>query len=108
MRNFLVIVGLSGLNVVGDWLIKSATSLSGAERTHLVVMGYAAYVVSWPAWYVALKSLGLTQVAVWYALATLTLRVLLDVAWLGHRLNDREIAGIMLALGAVVLLTLDS
>lgn len=108
MRNFLVIVGLSGLNVVGDWLIKSATTLNGPERTHLVVIGYAAYVVSWPAWYFALKSLGLTQVAVLYALATLVLRVFLDVAWLGHRLNDREIAGIMVAIGAVVLLTLES
>jgi drug/metabolite transporter (DMT)-like permease len=104
MHNLIVIVLLSALSVAGDWLIKSAIPFTGSSKVALISLGYSAYVLSWPAWYFALKSIGLSSVAVLYALTTVGLRILLDVTWFGHHLTSREIVGILFAVVAVICL----
>lgn len=104
MIQLTVVLALSILGVAGDYFIKAA-GLSPSNRLLFIVLGYGAYVLTWPAWYFAFRFFSLSSMGVLYALFSIGLMVLVDVVYFHQTLAVRDWFGLAFGVASVVLLT---
>ncbi len=101
----LVVVLLSLLGVCGDYFLKLS---SGEDRflwNRWFPIGFAIYASTAFGWVYALKHMKLATIGVVYSLCMILFLAILGIVVFKERLTFGELAGIMMALGSLILLS---
>ncbi|MBG1265227.1 EamA family transporter [Nostoc sp. WHI] len=100
-----IAIALSLLGVIGDYFLKIASDSDTSLKTYsfffgVIILGSTAF-----GWVYAMKYLKLATIGVVYSVSTIVLLALVGVAFFQESLNPYEIAGIVLAIASLVLLS---
>ena len=101
----LVTVAFSGVGVLGDYFLKRASDQVYPLRTWAFALGFAVYASTAFGWLFVMRHLKLATIGVVYSVSMVVLLTL--VGWLafGETISRSEAVGLVLAVGALVLLT---
>jgi small multidrug resistance pump len=99
----LLVIALSVIGVVGDYFLKRASAESAPLRTWWFAIGFVVYSSTTFGWVAAMRHLTLASIGVLYGTATVLCLVLAGVL-AGERLRPIEAIGVVLAVGALMLL----
>lgn len=100
----LVTVGFSIVGVLGDALLKRASDQPSPLRSAWFYAGFAVYASTAFGWVYAMRSLKLATIGVVYSVSMILLLTAVGVAGFREPLSAPEVAGIALAVAALVLL----
>ena len=100
----LAVLALAGITVAGDYFLKLASLEDRPFCSLWLAAGALLYAVSAFGWVYAMQHLKLAAIGVIYALGTILMLTALGVLVFGETLNTREVAGIGLAVLAILLL----
>jgi small multidrug resistance pump len=92
------------VGVVGDSLLKRAGEGATYVSWSWFVPGFVLYALTAFGWFYILKEMKMSDMGIAYALSNVILLVLVGVFVFGERLNAYEMAGLGLAIVAIVLL----
>jgi multidrug transporter EmrE-like cation transporter len=101
----LVAVAMSCFGILGDYFLKRA---SGAERplaTRWFLLGLALYSSTAFAWVFVMRHLKLATIGVIYSVCMILLLAGMGVFLFEEKLNAYEVAGIVLAIASILLLS---
>jgi multidrug transporter EmrE-like cation transporter len=101
----LVVVAIVLTSVTGDYFIKLASRKSDSFLTPEFILGAALYVVTACGFLIAMRHMSLASIGVLYAVLTIVLMTALGVFVFKETLLPREIAGILMAFGAIGLMS---
>lgn len=99
-----IMVGIAVVTVVGDWLLKLASQQERTLANPWFVGGLTVYAACAFGWVYAMQHMKLATLGVIYSLATVVMLTVLGVVVFGETLNRHEVAGLMFAGMAVILL----
>ena len=99
-----VTVGFSALGVVGDYFLKLASQQERSLRTAWFYIGFAVYASTALGWVFVMKHLKLATIGVVYSISMILLLTGVGVAFFREPLSWYEVAGLLMAIGALVLL----
>lgn len=91
--------------IAGDYFIKLAADQGLTIGAPKVLLACALYAVSAALWFAAMHHITLAQMAVAAAIFTLLALTALGVTAFGESLTARDIFGITLAIGALILMS---
>ena len=97
-------VAFSVVGVVGDYFLKLASAEPHALRSRWFAIGFAVYASTAFGWLFVMRYLKLATIGVVYAMSMVLLLAAVGVIGFGEALAPAEVAGIAMALGALVLL----
>jgi drug/metabolite transporter (DMT)-like permease len=100
----LVTVGFSVVGVVGDYFLKLASEEPNALATRSFYVGFVVYASTAFGWVFVMKHLKLATIGVVYSVAMILLLTSIGVIFFRESLNYYEIAGLLMAIGSLVLL----
>jgi drug/metabolite transporter (DMT)-like permease len=100
----LVTVAFSVIGVLGDYFLKLASAREQPLRTGWFYLGFALYASTAFGWVFVMKHLKLATISVLYSVSMILLLTTVGVVMFRESLNYFELAGIVLALAALVLL----
>ena|ERR1043165_3873172 len=100
----LLSVGIAVVTVLGDWLIKIASQQERTLANPWFAAGMVVYAACAFVWVYAMQHMKLATLGVVSSLGTIAFLTLLGSLAFGETLNRHEIAGLMFAGMAVVLL----
>lgn len=100
----LLIIGLAGIGVLGDFFIRISGDGPAYIDWKLFIIGFIIYALTAVGWFFAFKHVKVSTLGVYYALATVLFLVALGVFYFKESLNGYEVAGIAAAVAAIVLL----
>jgi drug/metabolite transporter (DMT)-like permease len=100
----LVTIGFSVLGVIGDYFLKLASEKEASLKTAQFYLGFVIYASTAFGWVYVMKHLKLAQVGVLYCVSMVLLLAAIGVFRFKETLSVPEIAGIAMAIGALVLL----
>src|SRR5262245_52359876 len=100
----LVTVAFSVVGVLGDYFLKLASSREQPLRTGWFYLGFALYASTAFGWVFVMRHLKLATISVLYAVSVILLLTAVGVVIFRESLNYFEVAGILLAIAALVLL----
>ena len=103
VRGLVAVLALSVLGVGGDWCLKVASTKPTVDPPWFAG-GVLAYTLSAFGWVYVLRRLKLATVGVYYCISTVLLLTLLGAVVYRETLRGPEIAGILAAIAALVLL----
>jgi drug/metabolite transporter (DMT)-like permease len=95
----------SFVGVVGDYFLKLASSHEVPWRTRWFLIGFAVYSSTAFGWVFVMKHLKLATIGVFYSVAMIVLLTLVGTLGFGERLSAVEVAGILMGVGALLLLS---
>jgi multidrug transporter EmrE-like cation transporter len=101
----LLAVAMSCFGIIGDYFLKRA---SGADRpllTRWFVLGLVLYSTTAFAWVFVMRHLKLATIGVIYSVCMILLLTGMGVFLFGESLNRYEVAGIVMAIGSILLLS---
>ena len=101
----LVTIAFSAIGVLGDSFLKVASTREDSLRTAWFGVGFAVYASTAFGWVFVMRHLKLATIGVLYSVSMVLLLTAVGVVLFGESLNYYELAGIVLALAALVLLT---
>jgi small multidrug resistance pump len=101
----VVTLAFSAVGVVGDYFLKLASAHDPPWPTRWFVIGFAVYSSTAFGWVFVMKHLKLATIGVFYSVAMVVLLTAMGVLAFGERLSVREVAGILMGIGALLLLT---
>jgi small multidrug resistance pump len=101
----LVTVGFSIVGVTGDYFLKLASAQSEPLRSKWFYIGFAVYATTAFGWVFVMKYLKLSTIGVVYSISMVLLLTAIGVIWFRETLNAYEIAGLLMAVASLVLLT---
>ena len=104
MNGFLVFGGIIGATALGDYFLKLASLKEAALRAPEFWLGASLYMATALGFLYAMRHMNLAAIGVWYAMLTILVMAALGVIVFRESLTPREIAGVVMALGAVVLM----
>ncbi|APW62995.1 transporter [Paludisphaera borealis] len=107
MKNYvpiLVTVGFSIVGVVGDYLLKLASSQKDPLRSGWFYVGFAVYASTAFGWVYVMRHLKLATIGVVYSVSMILLLTAIGAAGFKETLNAYEIAGLLMAVGSLILL----
>ncbi|OWY11115.1 MULTISPECIES: hypothetical protein [Thioclava] len=90
--------------IAGDFILKSAVERGHALHSPSVLLGGALYAASAAGWFLALRQVSLAQTGVAPTLFTLMALVTMGVVLFGGKLALREVLGIAMAVGSMLLM----
>lgn len=105
MNAFLLILGVVLAGALGDYFLKLASLKHGGVRTPEFVAGMALYVLIAVGFLYAMRQSSLATIGVWYAMLTILAMAGLGVVVFKESMTMREALGVLLALGAVGLMS---
>jgi small multidrug resistance pump len=107
MRTLAVIVtaGLSLLAVVGDYFLKRASAAEAPFRTATFLIGFVIYASTAFGTVFVFRHLKLATSGVVYAMCLVLMLTVLGMVGFRETLKPAEMLGIVMAIGALVLLT---
>ena len=100
----LVTIGFSIVGVVGDYFLKWASMEKNSLRSIWFYVGFALYASTAFGWVFVMKHLKLATIGVVYSVAMILLLTAIGVVGFKESLNGYEIAGLVMAIGSLVLL----
>ena len=105
--NLAVIVTLifSVIGVCGDYFLKLASQEKQSFRSPWFYLGFALYASTAFGWLFVMKHLKLATVSVVYSVSMVVLLTAIGVVFFHETLTAYEVAGLAMAVGALVLLT---
>jgi drug/metabolite transporter (DMT)-like permease len=98
-------VAFSLLGVLGDYFLKRASVQQNAFTTRAFCVGFAVYASTAFGWVLVMKHLKLATIGVVYSVTMVLLLTALGVVVFGESLGWTEIAGLLMAIAALILLT---
>jgi small multidrug resistance pump len=101
----LVTVAFSIVGVTGDYFLKLASAESDTLRTRWFYIGFAVYASTAFGWVFVMKYLKLSTIGVVYSISMVLLLTGIGVFRFRESLNGYEIAGLVMAVASLVLLT---
>lgn len=104
MNPILLVFLLSVLGVLGDALIKLSGQGKQPVDIKLFLLGFLAYMLTVPGWFVVMKQISLSSLGALYALSTILLLVAVDLVCFRGSIGKNELVGLLMALGAIVIL----
>jgi drug/metabolite transporter (DMT)-like permease len=106
-KNWLAVVvtiGFSCLGVLGDYFLKLASAQKAPLRTKWFYVGFAVYASTAFGWVFVMRHLKLATISVVYSVSMVLLLTGIGVVLFQESLNAYEIAGLVMAVGSLILL----
>jgi small multidrug resistance pump len=100
----LVTIAFSVVGVVGDTFLKLASRADDSLRSPWFYVGFALYAATAFGWVFVMKQLKLGTISVVYSVSVIVLLTAVGVAVFRETLNYYEVAGLIMAVAALVLL----
>ena len=100
----LITVGFSIVGVVGDYFLKWASQAEHSLRTVWFYIGFVLYASTAFGWVFVMKYLKLATISVLYSVSTIVLLTAIGLVGFKETLNLYEVAGIVMAIGSLLLL----
>jgi drug/metabolite transporter (DMT)-like permease len=101
----LVTVAFSVVGVIGDYFLKLASAKDESLKTAAFYIGFVIYASTAFGWVFVMKHLKLATVGVVYCVSMVLLLTAVGVLAFKESLNAYEIAGIVMAVASLLLLT---
>jgi|SRR5579862_7074617 len=99
-----VTVAFSCLGVLGDYFLKRASEQPDSYRTTMFGIGFIVYASTAFGWVFVMKHLKLATISVLYSVSMVVLLTAIGVVFFRESLNYAEIAGLLMAGAALILL----
>jgi small multidrug resistance pump len=100
----LVTVAFSVVGVIGDFFLKLASRENNSLRSPWFYIGFALYAATAFGWVFVMKHLKLGTISVLYSVSMVVLLTTVGVVVFHETLSYYEIAGLLMAIGALILL----
>jgi drug/metabolite transporter (DMT)-like permease len=100
-----VTIAFSVIGVVGDYFLKLASTREQPLRTGWFYLGFVLYASTAFGWVFVMKYLKLATISVLYSVSMVLLLTAIGVLLFRESLNSFEVAGMILAMASLVLLT---
>jgi small multidrug resistance pump len=100
----LVTLAFSVVGVVGDYFLKLASQQDRSLSSRWFYVGFALYASTAFGWVFVMKHLKLGTIGVVYSVSMILLLTAIGVVMFRETLNGYEIAGMLMAIGSLVLL----
>src|SRR5215471_9839558 len=100
----VVTIAFSLLGVVGDYFLKLASANENVLKTLSFYLGFGLYASTAFGWVFVMKHLKLATISVVYSVSMVLLLTGIGVAFFRETLSYYEIAGLLMAIGSLVLL----
>ena len=101
----LVTVGFSVVGVIGDYFLKLASGKDEPLRSGWFYVGFAVYASTAFGWVFVMRHLKLATVSVVYSVSMVLLMTAMGVLVFRESLNGYEVAGLVMAVASLILLT---
>jgi small multidrug resistance pump len=101
----LVTLGFSVVGVVGDYFLKLASGKDEPLRSGWFYVGFAVYASTAFGWVFVMRHLKLATISVVYSVSMVLLMTAMGVVAFRESLNGYEVAGLVMAVASLVLLT---
>ncbi len=95
----------SAVGVFGDYFLKLASEHEVPWKTKWFLIGFAVYSSTAFGWVFVMKHLKLATIGVFYSVAMIVLLTAVGAIGFGERLSATEVVGILMGVGALVLLS---
>jgi small multidrug resistance pump len=100
----VVTIAFSIVGMLGDYFLKLASANENALFSKWFYLGFALYASTAFGWVFVMKYLKLETISVVYSISMVLLLTGVGVVLFGETLNYYEIAGLMMAIGSLILL----
>jgi drug/metabolite transporter (DMT)-like permease len=100
----LVTIAFSVVGVLGDYFLKLASADEDSLKTPWFYVGFTLYAATAFGWVFVMKHLKLATISVLYSVSMVVLLTVVGVGVFRETLNYYEMAGVAMAIGALVLL----
>jgi drug/metabolite transporter (DMT)-like permease len=100
----LITVGFSIVGVIGDYFLKLASEQPRPMRTPWFFIGFAVYASTAFGWVIVMQYLKLGTIGVVYSSSMIVLLTGIGIVFFGESLTAYEVVGVVMAIGAMVLL----
>lgn len=100
----VVTVAFSLVGVLGDYFLKLASAQEHSLRTVWFYVGFAVYASTAFGWVFVMKHLKLATIGVVYSVSMVLLLTVVGVVLFRESLTAYEIAGLIMAIGSLILL----
>ena len=100
----LVTVAFSMLGALGDYFLKLASEQERPLRSGWFLIGFAVYASTAFGWVFVMRHLKLATISVLYSVSMMVLLTVVGVICFRESLNYSEMAGLIMAIGALILL----
>ncbi|MCE9567721.1 MAG: transporter [Planctomycetes bacterium] len=100
----LVTLGFSVVGVVGDYFLKLASQKDNPLSTWSFYLGFALYASTAFGWVFVMRHLKLGTIGVVYSVSIIVMLTAIGVLAFEETLNYGEIAGLLMAIGSIILL----
>jgi drug/metabolite transporter (DMT)-like permease len=100
----LITIGFSAVGVLGDYLLKIASSQKDTLRSAWFYLGFAVYASTAFGWVYVMRHLKLATIGVVYSISMILLLTGIGVVAFKESLNAYEAAGILMAVASLILL----
>jgi drug/metabolite transporter (DMT)-like permease len=100
----IVTLAFSVVGVLGDYFLKLASREPQSLRTPWFYVGFALYAATAFGWVFVMKHLKLGTISVLYSVSMVVLLTAVGVVIFRETLNAYEIAGLIMAIAALILL----
>jgi multidrug transporter EmrE-like cation transporter len=100
----LVTIGFSIVGVVGDYFLKLASEKEYSLRSPWFYLGFVLYASTAFGWVFVMKHMKLATIGVVYSVSMILLLTAVGIIGFRESLNYYEMAGLVMAIGSLVLL----
>ncbi len=100
----VVTLAFSAVGVLGDYFLKRASAEEDSLRTPWFYVGFTLYAATAFGWVFVMKHLKLATISVLYSVSMVVLLTAVGVGVFRESLNSYEIAGLVMAVAALILL----
>jgi drug/metabolite transporter (DMT)-like permease len=104
----LVTLAFSGVGALGDYFLKLASQEENSFRTPWFYVGFVLYAATAFGWLFVMKHLKLGTISVLYSVSMVVLLTAMGVVFFREKLSNSEIAGLVMAIAALILLVRDA
>ena len=99
-----VTVAFSIVGVIGDYLLKLSSARANPLRSGWFYLGFAVYASTAFGWVFVMRHLKLATIGVVYSVSMILLLTAIGAVGFKESLNAYEVAGLMMAVGSLILL----
>ncbi len=100
----VVIIAFSALGVVGDYLLKLASDRKNPFESKWFYLGFAVYASTAFGWVFVMRHLKLATIGVVYSVSMILLLTGVGAVFFRETLSAYEVAGLVMAIGSLILL----
>lgn len=99
-----IVLAIVLLTAAGDYFLKVASSKDTGHFSPEFLLGAALYMLTAAGFLLVMRHMSLASIGVWYSVLTILFMTALGVVVFDEAISRREIAGILMAFGALGLM----